>query len=56
MSQSRERLAEEVALQIVGDLRLQVLARLRPLVEEVVQLFELDEQVRRRCGSRASRR
>ena len=48
-------------LQIVGDLRLQVVARLRPLVEERVQLFELDEQMgrraklRRRAGERADR-
>ena len=53
-----ERLAEEVALQVVGDLRLQVLARLRPLFQEAVQLLELDEQMRRLAnfGRRAAER
>ena len=56
-----ERLAEEMALQVVGDLGLQVLARLRPLFQETVQLFEFDEQVRRlaqlrrRAAQRAAR-
>ena len=50
MSQSRERLgfvsrAEEVAFEVVGNLGLQVLAALRPLVEKAVQLLELDEEM-----------
>ena len=50
-----------MALQVVGDLRLQVLARLRPLFQEAVQLLELDEQMgrlanlRRRAAERAAR-
>ena len=56
-----QRLAQKMALQIVGDLRLQVLARLRPLFQKSVQLLELDEQVRRlanfrrRAAERAAR-
>ena len=40
-----QRLAEEMALQIVGDLGLKVFAVLRPLFEKPVQLFDIDEQV-----------
>ena len=53
-----ERLAEEMALEVVGDFGLQVLARLRPLVQKAVQLLELDEQVlgRPQLGLRAAER
>ena len=40
-----QRLAEEVAFQIVGDFRLKVPAALRPLFEEPVQLLDVDEQM-----------
>ena len=40
-----QRFAQEMALQIVGHLRLQVPAALGPLVQEVVQLLQFDEQV-----------
>jgi hypothetical protein len=32
-----------MTLQIIGDLGLQMLSRLRPLFQEVVQLLQLDE-------------
>ncbi len=41
-----KRFAEKVALQVVGDLRLQVRSALRPFVEKAVQLFEFDKQMR----------
>ena len=40
-----QRLAQEMAGQIVGNLRLKMAARLRPIVEESVQLLDVDEQV-----------
>ena len=56
-----QRLAQEVALQIVGDLGLKVPAALRPLFEKPVQLLDVDEQVvglahfRLAAGKRAHR-
>ena len=53
-----ERLVQKMALQVVGHFRLKVLAALRPLGEEIVQLFDLDEQMCRRTdlGRRARKR
>src|SRR5204863_6258075 len=40
-----QRLAEEVALQVIGDLGLQMLTALRPLFEKRMQSLDLYEQV-----------
>ena len=45
---------QEVALEIVGDLRLQVLAPLGPLLKELVQSLDVDEQVVGRALRRQS--
>ena len=56
-----QRLLEEVALEVVGDLRLEVAAGLGPGGEEVVELLDVDEQVAGRAdlgpgpGERAHR-
>src|SRR5262249_12188281 len=42
-----ERLPEKMSLQIIGDLGLQMIARLRPLGKKVVQLLQFDKQVSR---------
>ena len=38
-------LAQEVAFEIIGHLRLKVLTRLRPVLEKTVQFLEMDEEV-----------
>jgi len=47
-----QRLAEEMPLEVIGDLGLQGAAVGHPLVEEAVQLLDVDEQMRGRAGFR----
>jgi hypothetical protein len=51
-----QRFVEEVSLEVIGDLPLEVAARLSPLVEKVVQLFQPDEQVPLRAQFRRGAR
>ena len=51
-----KRVAEEVSFEIVRDFQLEMVARLSPLVEESVKLFQLDKQVRRRAELRSRAR